>query len=611
VVHEEIEVFFADRNRRDLLILYFSCHGLTDDDGVLYFAATNTRRARLGSTAISSDWVKSQMNRSRSNRIVLLLDCCFSGAFAHGTKGEQSVAVDGRLGGRGRVILTASNATEYSFEGDNPRGLGQHSIFTKALVQGVDTGDADLDHDGLISVDELYDYVYDCVCEATPNQTPGKSLDVQGEIYIARARQGASELSRELRQSITSPHWWIREGAVSALSELLVSPHPSLRASVLSALRELAADDSKRASDAATAALQREAEAQARREAEEAEARRQAEAQARREAEEAEARRQAEAQARQEAEAQARQEAEAQARQEAEAQARQEAEAQARREAEEAEARRQAEAQARREAEKAGGPGTKRGKAVGRSRVAVALLGALALFSGVGGAVAVSTIWRAPGTTTIPPPPRSTTSTAKSSTTVTPMALPSAAGALASGTYSVTAFQQQLQLRVGNGWAEYSNSPDAITFVAPGGITAQLILVQRIYAPRSYATPDDARLGVQPAPNDLVTWLLAHPFLKTSAPRPTLAGVANGSELDAVSTGYAYSDCTCVLLFQLGTPTSNPLSTSPYVKTSGEKTRFSVFSRSGRTIVFAISAPVAAFDDAISHPENLIAPTFI
>src|SRR5581483_1036915 len=118
-VLEELEGFFCDDRRRDdLLLLYFSCHGVKDDDGRLYFAASNTRRNRLDSTAIPADWIAKQMDHSPSNRIVLILDCCYSGAFARSMKGDPNVGLKERLGGRGRVVLTASNAIEYSFEGD-------------------------------------------------------------------------------------------------------------------------------------------------------------------------------------------------------------------------------------------------------------------------------------------------------------------------------------------------------------------------------------------------------------------------------------------------------------------------------------------------------------
>ena len=55
------------------------------------------------------------------------------------------------------------------------------------LVTGLGTGDADRDQDGVIVLDELYDYIYDHVRTATPNQSPGKwYYDFQGDIVIAR-----------------------------------------------------------------------------------------------------------------------------------------------------------------------------------------------------------------------------------------------------------------------------------------------------------------------------------------------------------------------------------------------------------------------------------------
>jgi Caspase domain len=77
VISEAIEDFFADRRPDDLLLLHFSCHGLKDEDGHLYFAAANTKLRWLGATAVAAGFVNRLMNRSRSRRVVLLLDCCY------------------------------------------------------------------------------------------------------------------------------------------------------------------------------------------------------------------------------------------------------------------------------------------------------------------------------------------------------------------------------------------------------------------------------------------------------------------------------------------------------------------------------------------------------
>ncbi len=51
-VSQEIESFFTDRKTDDLLLFYFSSHGVKDEGGQLYFAVSSTRTKLLRSTAI-------------------------------------------------------------------------------------------------------------------------------------------------------------------------------------------------------------------------------------------------------------------------------------------------------------------------------------------------------------------------------------------------------------------------------------------------------------------------------------------------------------------------------------------------------------------------------
>ena len=57
--------------------------------------------------------------------------------------------------------------------------------FTHFLVEALATGEADLNGDGNISFDELYQYVRERVIEQYPQQRPKKKEDVDGGILIA------------------------------------------------------------------------------------------------------------------------------------------------------------------------------------------------------------------------------------------------------------------------------------------------------------------------------------------------------------------------------------------------------------------------------------------
>lgn len=109
----EIETLFASRSRDDLVLLFFSGHGIKDDQGKLYFATRDTRKTPAGelirATALEAGFVHELMSNSRCRHQVVILDCCFSGAFAAGMGAKDSGVVDiaGQLGGEGRVVLTS------------------------------------------------------------------------------------------------------------------------------------------------------------------------------------------------------------------------------------------------------------------------------------------------------------------------------------------------------------------------------------------------------------------------------------------------------------------------------------------------------------------------
>ena len=258
-----IEEFFADRVADDLLLLHLSCHGVKDEDGELYFAMANTALRRLAATGVAAEFVNRRMNRSRSRRVVLLLDCCYAGAFERGmtARAGTGVGIESQFGGRGRAVITASSAMEYAFEGDELADSAEvaPSVFTSALVEGLETGDADRDQDGMVSLDELYDYIYDKVRATTPNQTPGKwAFGVQGELVIARRALPVTQpspLPPEVQEAIDSPLAAVRGAAVQELSRLLRGKHAGRALAARQALGDLADDDSRSVAAAAAATL--------------------------------------------------------------------------------------------------------------------------------------------------------------------------------------------------------------------------------------------------------------------------------------------------------------------------------------------------------------------
>jgi molecular chaperone DnaJ len=185
-VRRSVEEFFTDRLRDDFLLIYISCHGVKDAEGNLYFAMSDTNKNLLASTGLGADFLRQQMSRCRARTIIILLDCCYSGAFLPGFKGDSDVHIKDELSGQGRVVITATSRTEYAWEGEElVVNSPSPSRFTGAIIEGLRSGKADLDSDGRVTVDELYEYVFDSMQRTGTRQTPRYWAEIEYRIVLS------------------------------------------------------------------------------------------------------------------------------------------------------------------------------------------------------------------------------------------------------------------------------------------------------------------------------------------------------------------------------------------------------------------------------------------
>ncbi|MBH8573244.1 EAL domain-containing protein [Nostocaceae cyanobacterium CENA369] len=200
-MEEAIESLFTkQRNPDDLVLLFFSGHGIKDDNGNLYFAANNSRTNSDGSlaiaTAVPANFIYLVLNSClRCKRKIVVLDCCYSGAFAEGLtpKNIGTIDIEKELGGKGRAILASSSSTQCSYEDTK---VSELSIYTHYIVEGIETGDADLNQDGQVSVLELHEYVCNKVKKTKPEMNP-KILFKDEGFSIAIAKTKAAPIQQD------------------------------------------------------------------------------------------------------------------------------------------------------------------------------------------------------------------------------------------------------------------------------------------------------------------------------------------------------------------------------------------------------------------------------
>ncbi len=188
-INQKIENLFSKAERDDLILFYYSGHGCRGLDGRHYLVATNTRPDLLRSTGVSEAFIHDIMSNSRSQQRIVILDCCFSGAFIDGQKsGVGEPLLFDELRGTATAILASSGTIQYSFE-----ERGRNSLFTQFLLGGIETGEADQDEDDNISIGELFNYAEPRVRAMRPEQKPVKNAGAnEDQILIAKSPDGAA-----------------------------------------------------------------------------------------------------------------------------------------------------------------------------------------------------------------------------------------------------------------------------------------------------------------------------------------------------------------------------------------------------------------------------------
>jgi len=189
-------------HKDDLVMIYFAGHGASEVDqrGIerdglsKYLVPVDADPDDLYSTALPMDEMQNVLARIEAERITVFLDACYSGAAGGRTFAStktravtvDDIFLDRLTRSKGRAIVTASRPSELSIE---LAELG-HGIFTYYLVRGLE-GYADNNRDGIVSLQELYEYLAQEVSRKSRqvggNQHPMMKGEMEGVLPLTRA----------------------------------------------------------------------------------------------------------------------------------------------------------------------------------------------------------------------------------------------------------------------------------------------------------------------------------------------------------------------------------------------------------------------------------------
>jgi hypothetical protein len=219
----------------DLFLIYYSGHGKLARNGHLLLATADTHQSALRATSIPARDLRDLVEESDCDQVVLLLDCCYSGAVDDGLRGDPGSELRVVEDAHGFYIMTASTAMQAAREtAPLPDGMVM-GRFTAALVAGIESGAADQGRKGKILLSDLRRHLEEMVTGSTPQFFARRA---SGDPLISFSPATAAPLlDAEVLADLDAEQWQRRHSAVIVLSDVLHDGGSATRAAAKEALQ--------------------------------------------------------------------------------------------------------------------------------------------------------------------------------------------------------------------------------------------------------------------------------------------------------------------------------------------------------------------------------------
>lgn len=243
-----VQDFFDKASVSDTHLVLISGHGIKDSKGKLHFATADTQLRAINATSLESRYVIERMDESRASQQILLLDTCYSGAFMNGvvSKGAPPPLTRDEFGdslASGRAVMTATSSIQEAGEAEQAGRM--QSMFTRLLIEGIETGRADPRQTGTIGLNDLFDFIRNEFRDNDWGQKPElHTYKLNGAMTVAyNPVPRIIELPTKLQASINHKEKSRRIAAIDDL-QFLISTNAPMKQRALEALDKLASDDS-------------------------------------------------------------------------------------------------------------------------------------------------------------------------------------------------------------------------------------------------------------------------------------------------------------------------------------------------------------------------------
>jgi hypothetical protein len=199
-VRHALFTFLTKPQEQDTVVIYIAGHGAPDplDPRNLYLLTADAKPDDMGGTAFPMWQLQDVFERVlKAKRVITFADTCHSYGFSGGRAGSNQRRANNlvnqylqRYASKGqRAVITASDFSESSFE-DAKWGEG-HGVFTYYLVRGL-KGEADRNHDGIVTAGEIFAYLEESVRQATDGkQNPRAMVGLSSGLTVSNVGRAA------------------------------------------------------------------------------------------------------------------------------------------------------------------------------------------------------------------------------------------------------------------------------------------------------------------------------------------------------------------------------------------------------------------------------------
>jgi uncharacterized caspase-like protein len=196
-IHSFLGSWLSAPKKEDLVLVYFAGHGRLAD-GKMHLVPSDATLSSLHTLGIPLQQVQDVIERCKSERKLLVLDACHSGA------GRDICVMTGGMqrelaSGTGFYTISSCGPDELSHEWDK---VG-HGVFSHFLSEGL-KGGCSIGPDGRLTVDRLYEWVHERVAKWAAqhrcSQTPQRFSKGSGTIVLAQSAPDHAAMAEQYRR---------------------------------------------------------------------------------------------------------------------------------------------------------------------------------------------------------------------------------------------------------------------------------------------------------------------------------------------------------------------------------------------------------------------------